>query len=107
MGMFSSLFGGAGSDKADKMRQQALDAFNAVKTPDLSALQVQLQNAVVAGKISPEEAEAKLLSSNAFNDIRTDPSLQGAAKQALIKLQETAGAGGSGCYRQIEAPGHS
>lgn len=94
MGMFSSLFGSSGSDKADKFRQEALDAFNAVKTPDLSALQVQLQNAVVAGKISPEEAEAQLLNSNAFDSIKTDPSLAGAQKQALLKLQQTGQEGG-------------
>lgn len=94
MGMFSSLFGSAGSDKADKLRQQALDAFDAIKTPDLSALQVQLQKAVIAGTITPEQAEASLLNSNAFNDIRTDPSLMGAQKQALQQLQDTANAGG-------------
>lgn len=94
MGMFSSLFGSAGSDKADKLRQQALDAFNAVKTPDLSSLQVQLQKAVVAGTITPEQAEAQLLNSNAFNAIKADPNLVGAQKQALQSLQDTASAGG-------------
>lgn len=94
MGMFSSLFGSAGSDKADKARQAALDAFNAVKTPDLSALQVQLQNSVLAGKITPEQAETTLLNSNAFNQIKEDPNLVGAQKQALQSLQDTASAGG-------------
>ncbi len=94
MGMFSSLFGSAGSDKADKLRQQAMDSFNAVKTPDLSALQVQLQKAVVAGTITPEQAEAQLINSNAFNDIKNDPALVGAQKQALQSLQDTASQGG-------------
>lgn len=94
MAMFASLFGSSGSDKSDKMRQQALDAFNAVKTPELSSLQVQLQKAVVAGTITPEQAEAQLLNSNAFNNIKTDPSLVGAQKQALQQLQNTASAGG-------------
>lgn len=94
MGMFSSLFGSSGSDKADKFRQQAIDAFNAVKTPDLASLQVQLQDSVLAGKITPEEAEAQLLGSNAFNAIKTDPSSMGAQKQALLKLQQTGEAGG-------------
>ncbi len=94
MGMFSSLFGSAGSDKADKLRQQAMDSFNAVKTPDLSALQVQLQKAVIAGQITPEQAEAQLLNSNAFNDIKSDPSLVGAQKQALQSLQDIGNGGG-------------
>jgi len=94
MGMFSSLFGSSGSDKADKMRQAAIDAFNAVKTPDLASLQVQLQNSVLAGKITPEQAETTLLNSNAFNQIKNDPSLVGAQKQALQSLQDTASAGG-------------
>jgi len=94
MGLFSSLFGSAGSDKADRLNQQALDAFNAVKTPELSALQIQLDKYVQAGTLTPEQAEATLLSSNAFNDIKTDPSLVGAQKQALQQLQDTANEGG-------------
>lgn len=94
MGMFASLFGNPGSDKSDQLRQQAQDAFNAVKTPALSSLQVTLQNAVQAGKITPEQAETTLLNSNAFNQIKEDPSLVGAQKQALQALQDTASAGG-------------
>lgn len=94
MGMFSSIFGKSGSDKADKMRQQAIDAFNAIKTPALADLQVQLAQYVSAGKLTPEQAEAELLSSNAFNDIVTDPALEGAQKQALTSLQEVATGGG-------------
>lgn len=94
MGMFSSLFGSAGSDKADKLRAQALDAFNSVKTPELSSLQIELDKYVQAGTLTPDQAEATLLNSNAFNDIKTDPSLVGAQKQALQQLQTTANEGG-------------
>lgn len=94
MGLFSSLFGSAGSDKADKMRQAAIDAFGSVQTPELSALQVQLNNYVNAGKITPEEAEATLLNSNAFNAIKEDPEATGAQKQALQQLQDISGKGG-------------
>lgn len=94
MGMFSKLFGSSGSDKADKMRQAAIDAFNSIQTPALKDLQVQLQQYVSAGKLTPEQAEAQLLSSNAFNDIVTDPSYTGAAKQALQQMQDIATKGG-------------
>lgn len=94
MGLFSSLFGSTGSDKADKMRQSALDAFSAIETPELKDLQVQLDKYVVAGQLTPEQAEAELLKSNAFNDIVTDPSLAGAQKQALSALQEVGTQGG-------------
>lgn len=94
MGMFSSLFGSAGSDKADRLRQQAIDAFNAIVTPELAELQVQLEHAVEAGTLTPEQAEANLLSSNAFNNIVTDPSLAGAQKQALLALQDVGMQGG-------------
>jgi hypothetical protein len=87
MGMFSSLFGSSGSDEADQMRQKALDAFNSVKTPELSALQVQLDKYVQTGQITPEQAEASLLNSNAFNDIKSDPEATGAQKTALQQLQ--------------------
>jgi len=94
MGMFSSLFGSSGSDKADKMRQSAIDAFNAIKTPALSDLQVQLAKYVSAGQLTPDQAEAQLLQSNAFNDIVTDPALAGAQKQALSALQQVGTEGG-------------
>lgn len=94
MGLFSSLFGSSGSDKADKFRQQAVDAFNSIKTPQLADLQVQLNKEVSAGTLTPEQAEAQLLSSNAFNNIKTDPSLTGAAKQALGQLQQIGTQGG-------------
>jgi len=94
MGMFSSLFGSTGSDKADKLRQEAYDAFDAIKTPELSSLQVQLQNYVDAGQLTPEQAEATLINSNAFNAIKTDPSYTGAAKQALQQMQDVANQGG-------------
>lgn len=94
MGMFSSLFGSSGSDKADNLRQQAIDAFNSIKTPELSQLQVQLQQYVNAGKLTPQQAESQLLSSNAFNAIATDPSYVGAQKQALQQLQQIGTQGG-------------
>lgn len=94
MGLFSSLFGSGGSDKADQLRQQAYNAFSSIKTPELAALQVQLNNYVNAGQITPEQAEATLLGSNAFNSIATDPSNTGAMKQALSSLQNVGTSGG-------------
>lgn len=94
MGMFSSLFGSSGSDKADKLRQDALSAFDSVKTPELESLQVQLDKYVQSGALTPDQAEAALLNSNAYNEIKTDPSLVGAQKQALQQLQDTANQGG-------------
>jgi len=94
MGLFSKLFGGAGSDKADNMRQHAIDAFNSIQTPALKELQVQLDKYVNAGQLTPEQAEATLLQSNAFNDIVTDPALEGAQKQALTALQDVGTQGG-------------
>ena len=94
MGLFSSLFGKAGSDKADKMRQAAIEAFTAIKTPELKDLQIQLAKYVSVGRLTPAQAEAELLQSNAFNDIVTDPALEGAQKQALSALQNIGTQGG-------------
>lgn len=94
MGMFSSLFGSAGSDKADNLRQKAYDAFSSIATPELKQLQVQLQNYVNAGQLTPEQAEVQLVGSNAFNTIATDPSYVGAQKQALQQLQDIGKQGG-------------
>ena len=94
MGLFSSLFGSSESDAASKQYQDAINAFNAIKTPELSQLQVQLNNYVNAGQITPQQAEATLLNSNAFNSIKTDPSLTAASKQALNQLQNIGSSGG-------------
>lgn len=94
MGLFSSLFGSSGSGKADRMRQQAIDAFNSIRSPELTDLQVQLDKYVSAGRLTPQQAEAELLQSNAFNDIVTDPQLEGAQKQALVALQDIGTQGG-------------
>jgi len=94
MALFDALFGTPTSDAAQKARQDALNAFNAVQTPALSALQVQLQKEVVAGTLTPEQASSQLLSSNAFNEIATDPSLVGAQKQAIQQLQQIGTQGG-------------
>lgn len=94
MGMFSKLFGGAGSDKADKLRAQALEAFTSIQTPQLKDLQIQLDKYVQAGRMTPEQAEAQMLGSSAFNDIVTDPSFVGAQKQALQQMQNVATEGG-------------
>ena len=94
MALFDALFGSPTSDAAQKARQDALNAFNAVQTPDLKALQVQLQKEVVAGTLTPEQASSQLLSSNAFNEIATDPSLVGAQKQAIQQLQQIGTQGG-------------
>lgn len=94
MGLFSSIFGKSGSDKADQMHQKAIDAFNSIKTPELSALQVQLDKYVNAGQITPEQAETALLNSNAFNSIVTDPAYVGAQKAALQQLQQIGTEGG-------------
>jgi len=94
MALFDALFGTPTSDAAQKARQDALNAFNAVQTPELSALQVQLQQEVVAGTLTPQQASAQLLSSNAFNQIATDPSLVGAQKQAIQQLQQIGTQGG-------------
>jgi hypothetical protein len=94
MALFDALFGSPTSDAAQKARQDALNAFNAVQTPELSALQVQLQKEVVAGTLTPEQASAQLIGSNAFNQIATDPSLVGAQKQAIQQLQQIGTQGG-------------
>jgi hypothetical protein len=94
MALFDALFGSPTSDAAQKARQDALNAFNAVQTPALSALQVQLQKEVVAGTLTPEQASAQLINSNAFNQIATDPSLVGAQKQAIQQLQQIGTQGG-------------
>jgi len=92
MGLFSSIFGGAKFDSAGY--NKAIDAFKSIATPELTALQVQLDKYVQAGKLTPEAAESVLLNSNSFNDIKLDPALQGAQKQALQQLQNIASQGG-------------
>ena len=95
MGMFAGIFGGGNAASVDTAGyNEAINAFKSIATPELSALQVQLDKYVQSGKLSPEAAESVLLNSNSFNDIKLDPSLQGAQKQALQQLQDIASQGG-------------
>jgi len=78
-----------GKDSAStRASQAAVDAMRNVQLPDIAAMQVQLEQLVQSGQMSPEEAQAVLVERSSMQDISTDPRLKTAQMDALNSLQD-------------------
>ena len=73
---------------------QIQDYYSNVDLPSVEDMQVQLQQLVQQGVITPEDASAALQQRSAMNDIQTDPNLKQNQAQALASLQQIANNGG-------------
>lgn len=74
--------------------QKAAALIGSTETPDLSTLIPQLQLQVQQGTMTPAEAQAALINSNAYNSISTDPQLMQDALSSLNQQKEVATNGG-------------
>lgn len=70
------------------------DNYKDLQAPNPADLQLQLEELVQQGSLSPEQAQAILIESSAMEGISTDPNLKKAQMDALIGLQEIADSGG-------------
>ena len=84
----SNFFSGGKNAEGDKALRNALDEFGTLQTPDIAQMQLQLDQLVQQGILSPEEAQVYLQNPSAMNQISTDPKLQQAQMDALASLQE-------------------
>ncbi len=82
------------SEQAMKMREEARRAIEAVYTPNVDSMKVNLDKLIQQGIITPEEAQASLVEHNAYDDINVDPRLRGAQMEALQGLQDVYHGGG-------------
>lgn len=94
MSLLDFLTGGKNQD-ANAALNQAYDAFARVGVPSVDQLTLpELQKYVQAGILTPEQAQAVLQQSNAYDNINTPAAPKEAEMDALAKLQEIADAGG-------------
>lgn len=97
MSIFSSitdfLSGGNQSAAADASRR-ATDALSSIATPDVAQMQIQLEQLVQQGVITPEMAQVYSQDPSLLAGISTDPALQAAQYEALNSLQDISSSGG-------------
>lgn len=84
----TNFFGGGKQAEGESALRKALGEFDSLQTPDTAQMQVQLQNLVQQGVITPEQAEVYLQSPSAMSGITTDPRFQNAQMDALASLQD-------------------
>lgn len=84
--------GAAGAASSDA--QGAINTLAANVPPQLANLIPQLQQEVVAGTMTPAQAQASLQQASAANGIQSDPTTSAAQLQALSQLQNISQSGG-------------
>lgn len=91
MGLLDGLLGGVmSSGEAPNIS----DYYKDIQTPDTVDLEVQLQQLVQQGVLTPEDAQAALAGPSALSGISLDPKLKDAQMQALQGLQDISDNGG-------------
>ncbi len=86
------LSGGAQGDATDAAKA-GVDALRTLQTPDVTQMQLELEELIQQGILTPEEAEAYMQEASQTGNIQTDPALKQAQMDALSSLQEV-GEGG-------------
>lgn len=78
------------SGKAPKV----YDYYKDMQAPDIADMEIQLQQLVQQGVLSPEDAQAALVGDSEMKGISLDPNLKAAQMDALSGLQEISDGGG-------------
>jgi endosialidase-like protein len=76
------------------MANQIANYYDQIDTPNPADMELQLQQLVLQGVISPEDAQAALAGPSAMNGITLDPKTKQAQMQALEQLQGIGDNGG-------------
>ncbi len=97
----ADVFSGGEDSAAADVIQGQLDKLNAVGTPTAAQLTLpQLQQFVSAGIMTPEEANAYLVQSNAFDTVGAGGSGMDAEQEAIGKLRDIVNSGGADAEEQ-------
>lgn len=91
MGLFDSIgdfLSGGNQSKAANASQSSTDQFGNLQLPDVSQMQLQLEQLVQQGVLTPEQAQTYLVQQSDMNNIETDPALFTAQMDALGGLQD-------------------
>lgn len=70
------------------------DYFSDLEAPAVQDMEIQLQQLVEQGVLTPEEAQAELLGRSEMDNISTDPRFKTAQMDALLGLQDISSSGG-------------
>lgn len=73
---------------------QTPDYFKDLNTPNPADMQLQLEELVQQGSLSPEQAQAVLLNGTAMDNVNQDPATRQAQMDALAQLQDITSSGG-------------
>lgn len=93
-GTLTNFLSGGNDAKAAAATQAGVDQLSALQTPDVTQMQLELEQLVQQGVITPEQAQAYTVDPSAMNGISTDPALRQAQMDALSGLQDISASGG-------------
>jgi len=82
------------SSRADSLYNNAFSLINNVGVPNVEDMELQLQDLVLQGILSPEDAQAALAGDSAMGGITLDPALKQKQMASLAALQDLADNGG-------------
>lgn len=94
IGSVTNFVTGGNQSKAAGASQASVDALRSLELPDVSKMQIQLDQLVQQGQITPEEAQTYLMEQSEMNNISLDPALRQAQMDALRGLSDIATSGG-------------
>lgn len=86
--LVSGLLGIGGDSGAGNSLGQAQAMFDNIALPDIEAQKIKLEELVLQGVLTPEEAQTVLQQNTGLSEIATDPRLRAAQMGALSSLQE-------------------
>ena len=72
---------------------EAQDYYNDLQTPNVEDMELQLEQLVSQGTLSPEEARTILIEKSQMNNIQSDPAYKKSQMGALSKLEELGNGG--------------
>ena len=75
-------------------RRRAKEVLEGVRLPDAEDLQLKLEELVLQGQLTPEQAQTILQGPSAYETVSTDPRLREAQMGSLAQLQQITSAGG-------------
>jgi hypothetical protein len=88
-GLSDALFGGGSQASSDAVNQ-----YNGLTAPSIEEQRLKLQQYVDAGQLTPEQMQAALVNSNAYDSIDQDTTGKDAQLEALSQLQNIGSSGG-------------
>lgn len=78
---------GSSGRKAARAADQAVQEFEQLETPDIANMRLELEDLVLQGQLTPEQAEAAMIEANALDTIAANPDFEQAQIGALDRLQ--------------------